>query len=91
MRSAEKKKPSRFVDTKSDVKKKYIQHEREFNRLYKVRVRSGRTEAEHEYELINNLLCMRRLRRSLTDEEYVSDKVRAKEGMRLARENGFKR
>ena len=55
-----------------------------------MRVRSGRTEAEHEYELINNLLCMRRLRRSLTDEEYVSDKVRAKEGMRLARENGFK-
>ena len=33
---------------------------------------------------------MRRLRRSLTDEEYESDKVRAKEGMRLAREKGFK-
>ena len=55
-----------------------------------MRVRSGRTEAEHEYELINNLLCMRRLRRSLTDEEYVSGKVRFKEGLRLARENGFK-
>ena len=55
-----------------------------------MRVRSERTDAEQEYELINNLLCMRRLRRSLTDEEYVSDKVRAKDGMRLARENGFK-
>ena len=89
-RRSAKKKPSRFVNIKSEVKKKYIQHEREFNRLYKVRMRSERTDAEHEYELISNLLCMRRLRRSLTDEEYESDKVRAKEGMRLAREKGFK-
>ena len=56
---AAKKKPSRFVNTKSEVKKKYIEHEREFNRLYKVRVRSERTDAEHDFELINNLLCMR--------------------------------
>ena len=33
---------------------------------------------------------MRRLRRSLTDEEHESDKVKAKEGMRLARKEGFK-
>ena len=79
-RRAAKKKPSRFVNT-SEVKKKYIEHEREFNRLYKVRVRSERTDAEHEFELINNLLCMRRLRRSLSDEEQESDKVIAKEGM----------
>ena len=32
-RRAAKKKPSRFVITKSVVKKKYIEHEREFNRL----------------------------------------------------------
>ena len=55
-----------------------------------MKVRSQRTEAEHEYELISNLLCMRRLRRSLTDEEHESDKVKAKEGMRLARKEGFK-
>ena len=69
------------MNTKSEVKKKYIEHEREFNRLYKVRVRSESTDAEHEFELINNLLCMRRLRRSLSDEEQESDKVIAKEGM----------
>ena len=72
------------MNTKSEVKKKYIEHEREFNRLYKVRVRIESTDAEHEFELINNLLCMRRLRRSLSDEEQESDKVIAKEGMRLA-------
>ena len=55
-----------------------------------MRVRSERTDAEHEFELINNLLCMRRLRRSISDEEQESDKVIAKEGMRLAREKGFK-
>ena len=38
-RRTAKKKPSRFVNTKSEVKKKYIEHEREFNILYKVRVR----------------------------------------------------
>ena len=36
------------------------------------------------------MLCMRRLRRSLSDEEQESDKVIAKKGMRLAREKGFK-
>ena len=56
-----------------------------------MRVRSERTDAEHEFELINNLLCMRRLRRSLSDEEQESDNVIAKEGMRrLAREKGYK-
>ena len=40
--------------------------------------------------MLNNLLCMSRLRRSLTDEEYEIDKVRAKMGMRQAREKGFK-
>jgi len=54
----------------------YVQHERKFNRLYKVRVKSARTDSEHEIEILNNLLCMRRPRRSLTDEEYESDKVK---------------
>ena len=53
-------------------------------------MRSESTDAEHEFELIKNLLCMRRLRRSLSDEEQESDKVIAKEGTRLAREKGFK-
>ena len=73
-RRAAKTKPSRFVNIKSDAKKKYIEYEREFNRLYKVRVMSEKTDAEHEYELISNLLW--RLRRSLTDEEHEKGKLK---------------
>ena len=77
------------VKTATTVKKDYAKLEREYSRLYKARVRSGQTDPEHEYQMIYNLLCMRRLRRSLTDEERDSDKVKARDGMRVARKSGF--
>ena len=64
----------------------YIKHEKEYNRLYKIKIRSGRSEAEQEYEIIYNLLCMRRLRNSRTGKEHLLDNLKAKRGMRSANE-----
>ena len=55
-------------DTPAQVKKSYIELEREYSRLYRERVRAKRSDVEHEFEMIYNLLCMRRLRKSLTEE-----------------------
>ena len=57
--------------------------------MYKARVRSEQTDPENEYQMIYNLLCMRRLRRSLTDEQHESDKAKARDGMSVGRKLGF--
>ena len=85
---AEKKMKAK-ADTPTQVKRNYIEHEREYNRLYRERVRARRSDVEHEYEMIYNLLCMRRLRKSLTDEEGEIDKAIARDRMAKARQEGF--
>ena len=79
---------SQSEDTSST---KYTDHEREFNRLYKVKMREGQTNAAHEYEIINNLLCMRKLRNSRDGKDHLLDNLKAKRGMQLIKEVGFAR
>ena len=66
----------------------YLDTEKESNRLYKIRIRNERSEAAHEYEIINNLLCMRKLRMSRNGKEHLLDNLAAKRGMRLAADDG---
>lgn len=86
-RKAEKRKP--FSDDPNPLT--YGKLEKEFNRLYKIRIREGRSEAAHEYEIINNLLCMRKLRSSRNGKEHLLDNLQAKRGMRLIAEFGYKK
>ena len=76
------RKPKKSCDTE-ESNSHYIKHEKEYNRLYKIKIRKGRSEAEHEYEMIYNLLCMRRLRNSRTGKEHLLDNLEARRGMRL--------
>ena len=64
-------------------------HEREFNRNYKRNLRSKMTAAEHEYEKIYNLLCMRKKREKQTGKEHLLSNLKAKKGMRLIDEKGY--
>ena len=54
---------------------------KEYNRLYNVKRRENQTTAAHEYEIVDNLLCMRRYRSSRN--------LEAKEEMRRMKEYGF--
>lgn len=73
---------------KSKVVIDYVKHEKAYNRLYKQRIRTGRSEAEHEYEIIYNLLCMRKIRSSRNGKEHLLDNLDAKKGMQLLKNEG---
>ena len=78
------------LPTKKIVKRTrtWPQFERENNRKYKVRIRENRSEAEHEYDKIYNLLCMRKHRAERTDDDLQIEKSAAKSGMKLVRQYG---
>ena len=63
------------------IKDLYIHNEREYNRLYKVNLRSNQTSAEREFERIHNLLTKRQSRALRSDEKVQEDNAKAKEGM----------
>ena len=78
-------------DSKSKQKEHnsyYLKHEREFNRLYKKKLRDGSSEADHEYEIIYNLLCMRNLREERNGKEHLLDNLDARKEMRNFRKFG---
>lgn len=87
-RKAEKRAASK-TPAKKIYKCTWPQFERENNRKYKVRIRENRSEAEHEYEKIYNLICMRKLRAERTVEDHQIDKSQAQAKMKLAREFGY--
>ena len=57
--------------------------EEEKNRLYQERRRQGRTEAEVEFEQIQNLLIKRCTRAERSEEEKKEEDAKAKRGMQL--------
>ena len=73
-------------DSKSKQKEHnsyYLKHEREFNRLYKKKLRDGSSEADHEYEIIYNLLCMRNLREERNGKEHLLDNLDARKFQKI--------
>ena len=80
-------------ERKEKVTDKYVNedwliHLKEYNRLYNIKMRENQTNASHEFEMINNLLCMRRLRNSRDGKEHLLDNRQAKLGMQLMKEEG---
>ena len=78
-------------ERKEKVTDKYVNddwliHMKEYNRLYNIKMRENQSNASHEFEMINNLLCMRRLRNSRDGKEHLLDNRQAKLGMQLMKE-----
>ena len=73
---------------KEDADSKSMYHEKEYNRLYKEKIRTGRSDAEHEYEILNNLISMRCMRNSRTGKDHLLDNLDARRGMRKLKEEG---
>ena len=69
----------------------YGPNEREHNRMYKVKRRQGQSEAETEFERIDNLLIKRKSRERRSIEERERDKKEAREGMQYERILPFKK
>ena len=63
--------------------KPYYPDEQERNRLYQERRRQGRTEAEVEFEQIQNLLIKRNTRADRPNEKKEEENAKAKEGMQF--------
>ena len=70
--------------------KQYNDNTREVNRRCQEKKRANQSEAEKEYERIENLLIKRRSRSARTKEEVESENLKAKEGMRYERLIPFK-
>ena len=85
-RAKDRKKKSKEEPNK--IRDLYVDHEREFNRLYRIKVRENQSKAEHEYEKTYNLLCMRKLRSMRNGKQHLLDNVDARKGMRLLKEEG---
>ena len=66
----------------------YIKNEKEHNKQYKRKMRKGRTEAENEYENVDNLLKMRQARKARDGKQHLLDNLRAKQGMRTLKDYG---
>ena len=77
------------VNPCTETKRYYLQNEREFNRLYKVRIRGNRSEEEIEFDRIDLLIRMRKHRQSRNGKDHLLENLRAKKGMRLFREKGW--
>ena len=75
-------------DPHKETKKYYKMNEREFNRLYKQRIRRNRSDEEFEYDRIDLLLKMRKHRQSRSGKDHLLDNLKSKKGMRLMREEG---
>ena len=86
MKAADRNRKLRVVGNQK--KTFYMENEREFNRLYKVRVRGQMTDEEIEFDRIELLLRMRKHRQSRNGKEHLLDKLQAIRGMRLFREDG---
>ena len=56
------------------------------NREYKRRVKESRTEEEHEFQRIQNLIIKRNSRAKRTTERKEEDKAKANEGMKKIKE-----
>lgn len=65
--------------------KQYNDNTREVNRRCQEKKRANQSEAEKEYERIENLLIKRRSRSARTKEEVESDNFKAKQGMEYER------
>lgn len=76
------------VNNAESTKQYYVENEREFNRLYKVKIRGNRSDEEIEFDRIELLLRMRKHRQSRNGKEHLLDKLQAMRGMRLFREDG---
>ena len=86
IKDADRKRKTKVVG--KERKTFYLENEREFNRLYKVRVRGNMTDEEIEFDRIELLLRMRKHRQSRNGKEHMLDKLQAIRGMRLFREDG---
>ena len=71
------------------VNNDWLIHLKEYNRLYNIKRRENQTTAAYEYEIVANLLSMRRLRSSRNGKEHLLDNLEAKQGMRLMKEQGY--
>ena len=67
----------------------YGWEEKEKNRQYKIRIRKERTNEEIRYDNIKDLIRKREIRKNRSKEEQTKDKVKAKDGMRQARYQGY--
>ena len=80
------------IQTKKVAKRTctWPQFERENKKKYKVRIRENRSEAEHEYDKLYNLLCMRKHRAERTDEDedHQLENSAAQNGMKVVRQFG---
>ena len=73
-------------DGRKDRERIYIKNEKEFNILYKRKVRENRTEAEVEYDRIEGL--MRKKRQNHDGKQHLLENLAAKQGMRTLRKYG---
>ena len=76
------------MDPYTESKRYYLKNEREFNRLYKVRMRGNRSEEEIEFDRIDLLIRMRKHRQHRNGKDHLLENLKAKQGMRLLREKG---
>ena len=83
-----KNKKNTISKEEEDFKEKYKFNEEEYNRLYKQRIRAGRSDAEHEYEIVKNLISMRCMRNSRMGKDHLLDNLDARRGMRKLKEEG---
>ena len=81
----EKKKTTKSSNAQA-VRRKTPEHER--NKLYKRRIRGKMTEAETEYQNVENLLKMRQSRQDRNGKEHLLSNLKAKQGMRDLKELG---
>lgn len=81
----DKKKTTKSSNAQA-VRRKTPEHER--NKLYKRRIRGKMTEAETEYQNVENLLKMRQSRQDRNGKEHLLSNLKAKQGMRDLKELG---
>lgn len=79
----------RAKDKAAKAHDEIIRREMEGDRKSRAKIRAKQSQAEHEYEKIYNLLCMRKIRSERTEEQHQHDKLVAKNGMKLLTERGF--
>ena len=60
----------------------------ERDKQYRRRIRKGMTQAENEYERVDNILKMRQMRQARDGRKHLLDNLKAKQGMRDLREKG---
>ena len=86
----EKKQEKEIVNRKKNVEERdrQIERETECGRISEAKRRNNRSEAQAEFEKIQQLLIMRASREARSGKEHLLDNLQAKRGMRDFHENG---